>query len=278
MAAQAYFSNIGKFRSSVASALLLFSILFSVLISTQSKAQTLKIGVGEWPPYISESIEKNGFLTDLIVDILAEAGYDSEVMFFPWKRAYSNGVKGNINLTAVWMYKPERAADYYYSDPILTEQFVFFHLKDKPFDWNQLEQLWAYTIGGDIKYSYGAEFDSLLASEKLTMVREHSPELNFRKLIKGRTDLYIQEVNVGYSTLMTELADKRPLVTHHPKPVLNNYSYVLFPKSLEGSPELLKNFNAKLKEFRESGKYQTYFDAFKSEQYPLKNTQAERAE
>ncbi|MGF1754763.1 transporter substrate-binding domain-containing protein [Vibrio makurazakiensis] len=249
---------------------LLLGLLSCLMFSVQSQSKTLKIGVGEWPPYISESITENGFITHLVVDILKDAGYQSDVLFFPWKRVYSNGVKGNIDLTAVWMHKEEREADYIYSDPILNEQFVFFHLKDKPFDWQKLDQLWAYTIGGDLKYSYGAEFDQLLVDKKLTMVREHSPELNFRKLLKGRTDLYIQELNVGYSTLKTQLAEKQDQVTHHPTPVLNNYSYVLFPRSLEGSEQLVKEFNASLKAFRESGKYQEYFDAFQNEQYFIK--------
>lgn len=240
-----------------------------LLHSPRALSEPLKIAVGEWPPYISENIKDNGFLTDLIVNILQEAGYDSEVTFYPWKRAYNKGVKGQIDLTAVWMHKSEREDDYYYSDPVLNEQFVFFHLKSKPFNWTELEHLWTYNIGGDIKYSYGAEFDNLLSEKKLTMLREHSPTLNFQKLIKGRTDLYLQEKNVGYSTLMTDLADKRHLVTHHPKPVLNNYSYVLFPKSVAGSLQLVKDFNKALKAFKESGRYDAFFRAFENQQYPI---------
>ena len=50
------------------------------------------------------------------------------------------------------------------------------------------------------------------------------------------------------------------LITHHPKPLLVNRSYLMLPKSLAGSPALLERFNKRLQLYRDSGRYQRYFD------------------
>lgn len=238
-------------------------ILISFFVSKQALSQELTIAVGDWPPYLSENLKHNGIVGHLLSDVFSEAGYDVTLTFFPWPRAYSAAKIGKQNMTGVWMHKPEREKDFYYSDPVLNEQFVFFHLKTTQFNWDTLDDLKGMVIGGGSEYSYGTEFDNALEAGLISIERVPTKLQNWRKLLLGRIAVYPEELNVGYSSLKQHYPqDKADFFTHHPKPLLNNLSYLLFPKSSSKSLQLIKVFNKKLKEFRESGRYDQYFKAF----------------
>jgi len=130
-----------------------------------------------------------------------------------------------------------------------------------PFDWQRFDDLTGMTLGGGLEYSYGPAFDAFLARGKVRMERVSSDQQNFEKLLKERIVLYPQEVNVGYAALRSQFTPaERARITHHPKPLLVNQSYLLFPKSLSGSDLLRQRFDQRLQQYRDSGRYQRYFD------------------
>jgi polar amino acid transport system substrate-binding protein len=233
-----------------------------------SEKPQLKISVGDWPPYLSSELKHNGVIAHLISDLLADEGYRVSFQFLPWPRAYSAAAAGRFDGTAVWMHKDEREADFLFSAPLLDEQFVFFHLKSMPFDWDSFDDLTGMKLGGGLKYSYGPQFDGFLAEGKVKMERVSTDMQNFEKLLKERVVLYPQEINVGYAALRSHfsVADQAK-ITHHPKPLLVNLSYLMLPKSLEGSPALLERFNKRLQQYRDSGRYQGYFDDLQQGKY-----------
>ncbi|MCZ4279750.1 transporter substrate-binding domain-containing protein [Kiloniella laminariae] len=233
-----------------------------------SETHPLQITVGEWPPYISEKLDHHGAVAHLISDIFAAEGIPVELIFLPWGRAYSEAANGNFVATGVWMHKAEREADFLYSEPVLNEEFVFFHRADMPFDWQDFSELTDQRMGGGIKYSYGPGLDAYLDSGQIYMDRLPTDRQNFEKLLAGRISLYPQEVNVGYAALRENFPPEvQKLITHHPRPVLVNLSYVLFPKSLPDSVALRDRFNTRLQMFRNSGLYDVYMDALKDGRY-----------
>ncbi len=230
-------------------------------LSAQATEQPeLRISVGDWPPYLSSELKHNGVIAHLISDILADEGYRVTFQFLPWPRAYSAAAAGRCDGTAVWMHKAEREADFYFSEPLLDEQFVFFHLKSLPFDWQRFDDLTGMTLGGNLEHSYGPLFDEFMAQGKVKMERVPTNMQNFEKLLKERVVLYPQEMNVGYASLRSHFNDSdQAKITHHPKPLLSNYSYLLLPRSLASSPALMARFNQRLADYRKSGRYDRYF-------------------
>ena len=254
----------------------------SLLLSLSAQASEqpeLKISVGDWPPYLSSELKHNGVIAHLISDLLADEGYRVSFQFLPWPRAYAAAAAGRFNGTAVWMHKAEREADFLFSAPLLDEQFVFFHLKSLPFDWQSFDDLTGMTLGGGLEYSYGPQFDAFLAQGKVKMERVSSDQQNFDKLLKERVVLYPQEMNVGYAALRSHFsAAEMQRITHHPKPLLVNLSYLMLPKSLDSSPALLKRFNTRLQHYRDSGRYQRYFDDLQQGKYQLQAPAEQAAE
>jgi len=252
----------------------MLSTLILSLTFTQhvmSKNNEVTMSVGDWPPYLSAELKHNGIIGHLLTDVFAAAGYELTLSFYPWPRAYQLAKLGKLDMTGVWMHKSEREDDFYYSDPVLDEQFVFFHLKTTDFDWQTMADLRGLSIGGGSEYSYGAAFDHALETKQISIERVPTKKQNWQKLLLGRISIYPEEVNVGYSSLKQYYSkETASLITHHPKPLLINLSYLLFPKGEDKSQTLMKDFNAQLKLFRTSGRYDKYFEAFHNGFYDKK--------
>ena len=220
----------------------------------------LQLSAGEWPPFLSESLPHQGAVAHLLSDIFAAAGYQVSFTFLPWGRAYHDSANGKYAATAVWMHSEDRTRDFLYSEPVLSEKFVFFHLKKRPFNWQQLSDLRGLHLGGGLGYSYGPNFDQALQMAVFKMSRVGSTEQNFRRLAAGRIDAFAEEISVGYHTLNHQLPQLTDTISHHPTPLLINQSFLLFPHKAPDSAELAERFNKQLRQFKQSGRYQTYFD------------------
>ncbi|EGM77128.1 periplasmic component of amino acid ABC-type transporter/signal transduction system [Rheinheimera sp. A13L] len=220
----------------------------------------LQLSAGEWPPFLSESLPHQGVVAHLLSDIFAVAGYQVSFTFLPWGRAYHDSANGKYAATAIWMQSEDRTSDFLYSEPVLSEKFVFFHLKKRPFEWQQLSDLRGLHLGGGLGYSYGPAFDQALQMAVFKMSRVGSTEQNFRRLAAGRIDAFAEEISVGYHTLQHQLPELADAISHHPKPLLINQSFLLFPHKMPDSVRLAALFNQQLQQFKQSGRYQTYFD------------------
>lgn len=223
--------------------------------------QHLDISVGDWPPFFIEGEPGQGSVARMVRDIFAEEGYTVTFHFRPWQRAYREAAIGNHHATAIWMYAPEREQDFTYSDPVMKELFVLFHRKDRPLEWDNLSDLSDLKIGTSFGYSYGPDFDTAVDNKLLSVDEAASTVLNFKKLLYGRIDAFPEEINVGYYILNRELSRSEvQQVTHHPKPILENESFLLFPKNEPETQHLVEIFNRQLAEFRNNGRYDDYFD------------------
>lgn len=251
--------------------LLSLSLILVLIIPKLAIAQPVTVAVGDWPPYISQDLKQDGVVSHIIKDLFAEMEMDASVKFLPWTRAYKHAAAGSFTATGVWMHKTERENDFIYSDAILTEQFVFFHNKSIDFNWSTIDDLYGMKMGGILAYSYGPDLDKALEKGLVEMERIKHPRQNFKMLLRGRIQLNPMEINVGYSLLKKHFTlEQHTQITHHPKPFLNNQSYVLFPKKLKNSKELVKRFNKALAKMKASGQYDEYFKNFEAGLYDKK--------
>lgn len=222
---------------------------------TNKANNVIKISAGEWPPFLGAQLPHQGTAAALITELMSNAGYQVEFHFLPWARAYRDTAAGRYDATAVWMLAENRLTDYLYSDAVLEEKFVFFHLKQQQFNWDTVADLAGLELGGGLGYSYGPAFDQALAKGLLQVTRVNSTEQNFRRLLAGRIDAFAEEIQVGYHILTTLPAELASQITHHPTPLLRNQSFLLFPKQLAASEQLKTQFNLQLAAARKSGRY-----------------------
>lgn len=226
------------------------TLLFSAPLLAASEERVIHIAAGNWPPFIGQQLEDFGYVGKTITEAFAQQGYQVEFHFFPWKRAYKQASEGKFAATAVWMFAEERTEHFLFSDAVAQEQFVFFHRKDKPFQWQTLSDLKGLHLGGGLGYSYGTDLDEMLAREEITINRVEDPNKAFQLLKYRRVELVPEEKHIGMFTLSKLPIETQQLITYHPKPFLSNDSYLMFSKAHPEANELLKIFNQGLKKVK----------------------------
>ncbi|MEH6402463.1 MAG: transporter substrate-binding domain-containing protein [Sneathiella sp.] len=235
--------------------------------------EVFNITVGEWPPYISKDLAENGAIAHIIKTIFLDMGIKVRFYHLPWARAYEEAALGHFDATAVWLRVSSREKDFIYSDPLLSEQFVFFHQKSFKFNWTSIKDLKGLTIGGNHISTYGPEIDAAIEKGLVNIDRVNGYKQNFDRLVLGRINLFPMEKNVGYFILRSNFSkEKQKQITHHSKVLFDNFSYLLFSKKSKNNPELIARFNKHLKLFRESGRYDQYMADLSAGKYDQPET------
>jgi len=222
-------------------------------------ADTVRLSTGEWPPYISKGLQHDGVVAHIMTDAFAAEGIAVEIILLPWKRAYEQAKAGDFDGTFAWSKNSDRKQDFYYSDPVFRDSMVFFHLKQTPFEWETMDDLKGLRIGCTLEYNYGDAFRTAEHAGKLTVDWVSKDIQNFRKLLRERVALVPLESSVGYYILQNHFTlEEIQRVTHHPKAIRAGAYYLLFPKRLDTSQELLTIFNSGLKKLRQRGAVDKY--------------------
>ena len=182
---------------------------------------------------------------------------------------------GEVDGTALYVKTPKREKDFYYSDAVIIDKEVFFHLKSYKFDWNNIEDIKGISIGATIGYSYGGEFVKAERSKKIYVERVPTDVQNFRKLLKNRIDICIIPLEAGYGVINQEFSqEKAELFTHHPHPLAVRTAHLIFSKKVEKNKKLLALFNLGLKKLKQTGKYDKYVKESQQEMYLKRSNKA----
>ena len=206
-----------------------------------------------WAPYMSPELMNQGFLPELVVEALKRKGYKASVNFMPWARAVRNVEIGRADTLCGAYYTEERAKFLAYSVPITEVQDVLFCKKDKKITYNQLTDLKPYAIGVVRGASYGEAFNKAAFLKKQEVAKY---ELNIKKLIKGRIDLFAGPGDIIKYTIRKQfpkLADKIVSLT---PPLSRNKLYIGFSKKVDGYSERLKAFNDGLEMMKKDGTFE----------------------
>lgn len=232
--------------------------LVTVMTQIAVAGEAIRISTGEFAPWSSEALKHKGFTNHVISEAFKLEGYEVEFVFYPWKRVYESAKSGEkFQATSYWYPSEDRAKDFHYSDPLQEDAIVFFHLKSNALsDWESLDDLKGERIGATAGYTYTAEFWDAAKSQRLNIQEAKSDELNFKKLLKGRIDLFPSDPLVGQK-LLQEVFDSEvaETVTYHPKPLVAPTGHLLFSKQLANGEELVATFNRGLAKLRDSGQY-----------------------
>lgn len=104
--------------------------------------KTVRFAIGDWEPYTSRQDNPEFKVAETIVRAaFANQGYQVELDYFPWSRAYKYAESGAYDGSFPWMMTPERQTIFLYSKPFFTQHIVFFYHKSSQFDWHSVEDL-----------------------------------------------------------------------------------------------------------------------------------------
>lgn len=237
-------------------AFLTLPALLVILGPVQAEPQKLRIGTGDWAPYVDHERSDGGALARLISAVFAEAGYEVEYIFHPWDRNVLMLQQGQLHAIMPYSCTPGRLNYGICSDTLVRGEIVLFHRRDQAFDWTTVEDLLNYRIGTTLGYSYGPAFDEALQAGRLDVQQSGKEDTSFRLLELGRVDLHPQDRAVGYAMLRRLFPKDGGNIIHHPRQLNTEPLRLLFRKDDPESVMLLRMFNAGLREFAKRGDLQ----------------------
>lgn len=231
------------------------------MMAAASASETVRLAVGEWAPYTSDTDPEGKMLEKVTRQAFALEGIHVEYAYFPWQRSYLLAANGDFDGTMPWNKTDARLKDFYFpKTSLLKDENVFFHLKTVPFDWATLEDLKRYRVGVTI----GFKEEAIYKSKGIPADMVNSEELNFRKMRVGRIDVYQTSKRVGYVTLKKTFGHQdASLFTHHPKIVSESEFFILFSKATQRGQYLADRFDAGLKKLKANGTYDKILAEFK---------------
>ena len=251
---------------------LLKKIAFLLIYTQQALAvDSITLGNGEWKPYQSKGLKHFGYASQIVSEAFASQGIEVKYKFYPWARALESAKKGAVDGTFLWGHKKERENDFLFSDPIVDVTYVFFYLKKKGFDWQDIEDLKDLNVGVTIKYSYGNAFDKGKERKLFKADSSKDDETNFKKLLKGRIDVTPNDLDAGLSILRRNHSkEEMESVAYHKKPVRSTPHYLMISKKNPKAEDILSRFNKGLKKLKDSGRFKEIVEASRRGNFVMK--------
>jgi len=220
-------------------------LLSLLLLAGLCRAETLTIATGEWPPYSSATLPHYGTVMAQVAQAFAAAGIEVRYEFMSWNRALELTRAGKYAATPMWLKTPDRMRDFLLVGPIVTSTVVLFHRKDRPFEWQSMNDLAAIRIGVALGYSYGPAFDKLMAGHVLTPDVAPNDELGLIRVAGGHIDAFLLDRDVGLYLIEHAGRDAvKNELTFHPRPVHSDPTYLLFSRKYPNSDALAQRFAA----------------------------------
>lgn len=207
----------------------------------------ITISTGFRPPQKPSRNLKPSFFNktaDLVTRAFALENYQVSFIFRSRLSAFNMAKDGLVDGTILWKKTKSRNNYFYFSKPLIAAKIVFFHLKSKRFDWQQLDDLGRYRAGIVEGMHYEDLFDAAIFSGRLLSLTAKDEETNFRKLISGEIDYTPVILESGYNIIKEIFPQKTAaLFTHHPKPLIRQNFHLLLSKQIKENQKIIADFN-----------------------------------
>lgn len=235
---------------------LLACAVFLVSGSVVCSEELLRLTSGEWPPYMSENMQYLGLGSKIVSEAFVLEGVRVSYGFFPRKRSlFEARLAVEWDGSILWFRSPEIEKEFYVSEPVIESKFVFFHLKDRPFEWKTIDDLKKYSIGGTLEYDYGDEFTQAEKEGKIRVERVPNDEQNFKKLLFGRIDISPQDIDVGLFMIKNMKPEEAAKLTYNPTVLRSGPVCLLLSKKNVKNKKYIELFNKGLRKLKDSGEY-----------------------
>ena len=222
-------------------------------------SKIVNIGVDEWPPYETASADHYGGALRIITESFGLEGVDVGYVWMPWKRCLVMAASGEIDGAALSQRTALRENDFHFSDPIMSVEKVFFHMKSSEFSWKNYDDLKGLTVGIPRGNVYGVEFENAKREGKFITEEVVSQfEQNFKKLLYGRIHLFPAEKEAGYDYLRQHFSSQGHLFTHNPKSIQLVTYHLVLSKKIERNKQMIQHFNHGLRQLKRQGKDKRY--------------------
>lgn len=221
-------------------------LLILLYFLTTANAQTVELAVGEWPPFVTSKTHGHGKIPEKLDKVFNQMGIKPIYKFFPWSRAFKQVENGQMLLSVGWIKNKKREKLVKFSaKPIFQVNVVFYHLKNRKIKFESFKDLRGLKIGMTRGYAQPESFSKAIKELNLSIVLASSDELNFKRLLSGRIDVFAVDREVGQA-LIKNIFDpiERDFFVQHPKLVGTEKLWLIGTKNNARASELIKSFDS----------------------------------
>ena len=226
-----------------------FTVL-AFLFSATVSAERLLFYSGDPPLSHVEGQPPAGLYFDIVTMIFERMGVKYDIETLPFKRALDYAYKDRGVIVGIGK-TTERSQKLDFSKSIYDSTVVAFVRSDKVFHFTSIEDLKDKTVATKLGWSYGASFDQA-RKENLFHAFDGKPKNNFRSMLLGRMDVFIDNRLTGIETMKTLNAENMTVILSHPIKVFPHY--LGFKKNMH--TDLIKRFNQHLDDVKLDGTYE----------------------
>ena len=228
----------------------IFAAMAGLVLGAQTiAAQDLSLAATEWPPFYGAELPDNGFMTEIVVEAFERAGYEPDVAFLPWSRAFEGTRDGKYDALFTMWYRAEREEHFIFSDPLPSNELVMLVRAGDDTVFEGYAALQGKTVGVVRGYAPPPGFEE--ANLRVSEARDDEENLN--KLLRGRVDMVLTDRIVAQHIINTAMPDDAEQFGWMEPPVHVDIQYMVVPKAIENSAALMAEFNTALAEMTADG-------------------------
>jgi polar amino acid transport system substrate-binding protein len=237
--------------------------LFMAGMALADDMTPVEMGAGEWRPFVSETLPDFGLLPTIVNRAFEHQGIRVNYNFHPWMRTETLVADGYLLGAVGYVKNQQRLEKFIYSElPLYSIQQAFFHLADRPVEWQSLKDLQGYTIGITQVYWYGDALNDAIANGELDTLLINDELQGMKMLATGRIDLMVFEQSVGESLIEQLDEELQGRVKANSKLLDSMDVYAIFSRQ-HAAADFYKNaFDLGLSALQKSGEYQALIDEY----------------
>ncbi|MEE4355701.1 MAG: transporter substrate-binding domain-containing protein [Desulfococcaceae bacterium] len=226
-------------------------LFFSVSPASCGDMKKIRLTAFDYPPFYSKENGKiDGIAVELIREVFGRMKIETELGFYPLKRALRYMESGEADAQMILIKTAEREKYLHFTEPVMTVRGLIWSAADRKkgaVNFNSLEDLKPYKTGVTLGYSYGQEFDNMLKTMDVdTASGDYN---NYRKLLAHRIDIF-----PGNEIVAKGLFKKHPELkgkfVHSDKSFMEWTLYMGISKKSEFVP-MIPGINKVLKELKD---------------------------
>lgn len=231
-----------------------------VEVTEAVQSDEVLIVTGEYPPHVGETIDGQGYTSEIVRSVFAEMGRPMRIEFYPWARGQAMVENGEAWMTYPYVGSAERREIFLFTDPLAYGQSRWFYYGETaPVPtYENLSQLRPFRIGAVVNFWYMPAVEEA----GLTIDLGNDDVANLQKLQAGRIDLYLGDELVMWDIIRANFPDDvNSFHTLDPiydaNPLVGLVSH-LYPDT-EG---VLAEFNSAFQRIKDDGTYEAILERF----------------
>ncbi|KKO46298.1 polar amino acid transport system substrate-binding protein [Arsukibacterium ikkense] len=238
----------------------LFSLLILMLLfCSTARAEDIRLASSNYYPHYGEQLAQQGATIEIIRQAFALQRVKVEIEFLPFARALHESQQGNYTgLVAAW-YSEQRAAHFYYSQPLYANQIVLFKRKADTITYRNFQDLASQHRRLGLVQGY--EQPAGLLESGMQTIQVATDEQALAMLARQRVDLVPADLLNGLYLLENTLPQHQQQLDWLMPALEQRPMYLILSKKDPANQQRIERFNLGLQQLRTSGQYQQIIDA-----------------